>query len=126
MVAVREEYAGAAICDHELLGNILDSACNQIMISVYVGVTGALEAAGDLDVRLAGSAKRLLRVAWPFGRQRFPDIPQQNDAFEVGFEEVEKAQESALFVQEEVTSVSRTKVQIGDDSDVHDGSLNDI
>ena len=118
-MTVREQHALPVCFDHHLIGRAGDGACDEIVIAVDVSVLRVLEAARDFRMVALGERELRRCVARQVPRERFPDVTEQDDAFEVVLEERQEPKELAIVVPEPVSGPAGAEMQIRYDCDFH-------
>jgi hypothetical protein len=111
-MAVREQQTLPVSLDEQLVGRPVRRTRDQVMIAVHVGITRPFEATRDLRVSRASTPQLSGRIPRQASGQRFPDVTEQHDSFEVPLEEGQKAQELTVVVAKPVGPAAATEVKI--------------
>jgi hypothetical protein len=97
--------------DHVLVWRSHGLGRHEVVIAVNVPILRPFEALGDLRVSGAGCSQFSGGVA-PTHRQRFPNVAEQDDAFEVSFQEAKKPHELSVVVPKQVGGGFASKMQV--------------
>ena len=95
------EYQPHAICmNRELFQSAIGASGHQIMVAMDVGVARSLEAPCNFDVFCTRCPKLASWIAKGSTSKRFPDITEQDNAFEVVLQEIEEPEKVVIVVSE--------------------------